>query len=102
MIVYFCGHKNTNLSFKEKSQFSIIIKKLLILYPNCNFYLGGYGNFDNYCLQYLHKLKQHKYPNIKSEDVESFCNELLFLLGSRKEMKEEEKFLPLRQCSYLK
>lgn len=36
---------------------------------------------------------KYKYPNIKSEDVESFCNELLFLLGSRKEMKEEEKFL---------
>lgn len=36
---------------------------------------------------------KYKYPNIQREDVERFCNELLFLLGSRREMKEEEKFL---------
>lgn len=36
---------------------------------------------------------KYKYPNIQRENVESFCNELLFLLGSRREMKEEEKFL---------
>lgn len=36
---------------------------------------------------------KYKYPNIQREDVETFCNELLFLLGSRREMKEEEKFL---------
>lgn len=36
---------------------------------------------------------KYKYPNIQPEDIEAFCNELLFLLGSRKEMKEEEKFL---------
>lgn len=36
---------------------------------------------------------KYKYPNIHREDVERFCNELLFLLGSRREMKEEEKFL---------
>lgn len=34
-----------------------------------------------------------KYPDIQREDVEAFCNDLLFLLGSRREMKEEEKFL---------
>ena len=36
---------------------------------------------------------KYKYPNIQREDVEAFCNELLFLLGSRRKMKEEEKFL---------
>lgn len=36
---------------------------------------------------------KYKYPNIRREDVEAFCNDLLFLLGSRREMKEEEKFL---------
>lgn len=36
---------------------------------------------------------KYKYPNIQYEDVEVFCNDLLFLLGSRREMKEEEKFL---------
>lgn len=36
---------------------------------------------------------KYKYPNIQREDVEKFCNELLFLLGSRREMKQEEKFL---------
>lgn len=36
---------------------------------------------------------RYKYPNIQREDVGAFCNDLLFLLGSRREMKEEEKFL---------
>lgn len=36
---------------------------------------------------------KYKYPNLQREEVEAFCNDLLFLLGSRKEMKEEEKFL---------
>lgn len=36
---------------------------------------------------------KYKYPNIQREDVGAFCNDLLFLLGSRREMKEEEKFL---------
>ncbi len=36
---------------------------------------------------------KYKYPNIQREDVEAFCNDLLLLLGSRREMKEEEKFL---------
>ena len=36
---------------------------------------------------------KYKYPNIQREDVEAFCNDLLFLLGSRREMKEEENFL---------
>lgn len=36
---------------------------------------------------------KYKYPNIQWEDVEAFCNDLLFLLGSRREMEEEEKFL---------
>lgn len=36
---------------------------------------------------------KYKYPNIQRKDVEAFCNDLLFLLGSRREMREEEKFL---------
>lgn len=36
---------------------------------------------------------KYKYPNIQREDVEAFCNDLLCLLGSRREMKEEQKFL---------
>ena len=36
---------------------------------------------------------KYKYPNIQREDVEAFCNDLLFLLGSRREMQEEEQFL---------
>ena len=36
---------------------------------------------------------KYKYPNLQKENIEIFCNELLLLLGSRKEMKEEEKFL---------
>lgn len=38
-------------------------------------------------------MAKYKYPNIHQEDVEVFCNDLLLLLRSRKEMTEEEKFL---------
>lgn len=44
-----------------------------------------------YELQIL--MLKYKYPNVQKKDIESFCNELLLLLGSRREMKEEEKFL---------
>lgn len=36
---------------------------------------------------------KYKYPNIQRENIKEFCNELLSLLGSRREMKENEKFL---------
>lgn len=36
---------------------------------------------------------KYRYPNIQQENITAFCNELLALLGSRMEMKEEEKFL---------
>jgi len=36
---------------------------------------------------------KYKYPNLQKENIEIFCNELLLLLGSRREMKAEEKFL---------
>ncbi len=36
---------------------------------------------------------QYRYPNIQYKDIRAFCNDLLFLLGNRKEMKEKEKFL---------
>ncbi|MGM9541051.1 DUF3800 domain-containing protein [Anaerovibrio sp.] len=36
---------------------------------------------------------KYKYPNIQKKYVEAFCNDLLLLLKSREEMKEEEKFL---------
>lgn len=38
-------------------------------------------------------MNKYKYLNIQRKDIEAFCNELLFLLGSRREMKEEEKFI---------
>lgn len=36
---------------------------------------------------------KYKFPNIGKADVKSFCNELLHLLGSRKDMNTEEKFI---------
>lgn len=53
------------------------------------FYYMFIGKADE--LQIL--MFKYKYPNIQRENVKAFCNELLFLLGSRREMKEEEKFL---------
>lgn len=36
---------------------------------------------------------KYKFPNIEKTEVKSFCNELLHLLGSRKDMNTEEKFI---------
>lgn len=36
---------------------------------------------------------KYKYPNVKRQDIETFCKDLLMLLGNRKEMNSKEKFL---------
>ena len=36
---------------------------------------------------------KYKFPNVGKTEVKSFCNELLQLLGSRKDMNTEEKFI---------
>ena len=59
MIVSFFGHSNTNLSLTETMQLNNILIKLLSEHDNCKFYLGGYGNFDNVCLNMLTKLKSN-------------------------------------------
>lgn len=53
------------------------------------FYNMFINNIDS--LQTL--MIKYKYPNIQRRDIKIFCIDLLCLLGSRKEMNEEEKFL---------
>ena len=72
------------VEFDEISEFGYDYFKLKSV-----FYYMFEGKADT--LQAL--MFKYKYPNIQREDVEAFCNDLLFLLGSRREMKEEEKFL---------
>ena len=52
-----------------------------------------YGMLKEKANELQRLMVKYRYPNIQYENIEKFCNELLCLLGSRREMKEEEKFL---------
>ncbi|MBR2323022.1 MAG: hypothetical protein IKA54_05465 [Clostridia bacterium] len=64
MIVTFCGHSLCSLNGDEMSLLEKQLIDIIENEPNCNFYLGGYGNFDKICFDLLSKLKS-KYTNIK-------------------------------------
>lgn len=72
------------VEFDEISEFGYDYFKLKSV-----FYYMFEGKADT--LQAL--MFKYKYPNIQKEEIGSFCNDLLFLLGRRREMREEEKFL---------
>lgn len=64
MIITFCGHSNYLFSDDIKEQLKNILVNEIIKNPTCNFYLGGYGDFDGLCLRTLKDLKAD-FPEIK-------------------------------------
>lgn len=52
-----------------------------------------YKMFKGKVVELQKLMVRYRYPNIQHEDIKAFCNDLLFLLGSRIEMKEKEKYL---------
>ena len=57
MIITFCGHSNCLFNDDIKEQLKTILRNEIIKNPTCNFYLGGYGDFDELCLRTLKDLK---------------------------------------------
>ena len=64
MIVTFCGHSRMFFSDEEKKVLYELLETEIIKNPDCTFYLGEYGAFDNLCYSTLRKLKKI-YKNIK-------------------------------------
>jgi len=64
MIVTFCGHSTFFCDEKDEKRLLNLLEKVA-LKNQVNFYLGGYGNFDNFALKCakLYK-KQHKNAKI--------------------------------------
>jgi hypothetical protein len=52
-----------------------------------------YDMFKNRANELQALMFKYKYPNIQRNEIKAFCNDLLQLLGSRRELKEREKFL---------
>ena len=58
MIITFCGHSDFLFSDDVKQQLKNILIKEIRKNPTCQFYLGGYGDFDSLCLRTLRELKK--------------------------------------------
>ena len=57
MIITFCGHADTQLSSTERATLIRWLRQHLSVAPDCEFYLGGYGAFDELCRYELDKLR---------------------------------------------
>ena len=57
MIITFFGHSNCLFNDDIKKQLKNILVGEIIKNPTCKFYLGGYGDFDGFCLRTLKDLK---------------------------------------------
>ena len=57
MIISFFGRSKCNLSDTEVNLLKEQLIALLTNNEKCVFYLGGYGDFDNYCHSLLNEFK---------------------------------------------
>ena len=57
MVITFCGHSNCFFCDVVKEELKIVLFNEIKKNPTCNFYLGGYGDFDELCLRILKDLK---------------------------------------------
>lgn len=64
MIITFCGHSQVIFTDEEKSVLRNILVDEINKNPTCKFYLGGYGDFDGFCLRTLKDLKAD-FPEIE-------------------------------------
>lgn len=72
MIVTFCGHRDVSQSDDVRTWLENCVESL-IREGATDFYLGGYGSFDNMAASVVWKLKE-KYPDICSVLVIPYLN----------------------------
>ena len=58
MTVTFCGHSDFSFKDSDKEKLKDLLIKLVVKFPTCKFYLGGYGNFDALCFSTLKEIKK--------------------------------------------
>lgn len=58
MIISFCGHAAGTISDGQKDRIEAVLRRELAKAPDCKFYLGGYGTFDETCRVICKKLKE--------------------------------------------
>ena len=63
-MITFCGHRDISICRNEIDKISAFLIEKIRLYPDADFYLGGYGYFDDLIFSVLKKLK-NDFPNIK-------------------------------------
>ena len=102
MNVTFCGHSKIAIDEKEKLHLLSILEQLLKSEPVCNFYLGGYGNFDKLCFETLTQLKG-KYSNITTIFVTPYIHKGYAKLEFAKDYYDDTVYpplehVPLRYC----
>ena len=74
MIVSFCGHSDTILTQKEELYIKNLLNNLISNNEKIDFYLGGYGNFDNLCANILKSLKSN-YNNFQVYFISPYIND---------------------------
>ncbi len=91
MIIAFCGHSNYISNFEDEKR---VLKLLDVICQGkqVNFYLGGYGNFDNFALNCAIKYKENnksakivfitpyidEWLNNRKEIIENYYDEIVF------------------------
>lgn len=75
MIITFCGHSNF-LSSLEDEERLLKLLEAITCGKQVNFYLGGYGNFDNFALKCATKYKQ-SHKNSKLVFITPYLDEWL-------------------------
>ena len=94
MIVTFCGHANCTLTKQEENHLETCLLNIVAKYPCCTFYLGGYGNFDNYCFKLLTKIKL-EYPNINRTFITPYIVNSYSKLKNFKQSYDDTIYPPL-------
>ena len=97
MIVTFFGHSNAFIDKKLSCIIENTIIKLLNSYEFIEFYLGGYGNFDNACMLALNKLKSN-YKNFKTIFVTPYILSSYDKLKNAKNLYDETIYPPIESA----
>ena len=94
MIISFAGHSYVPSGAGVKATVKEKIRELINGEDSAEFYLGGYGDFDNLCACACRELKR-EYPNIKVVYISPYMT-----LSEQEKIKEMEKFRLFDQFIY--
>lgn len=96
MVIGFCGHSNSLLNEEEKILLQNTLISIIENNSKCVFYLGGYGNFDEYCRKILNCLKE-KYNYIEIVFVTPYIYSTYYKLEWAKDNYDYTLYPPLEK-----